>query len=93
MIQPENFLDLWDVFRNELIGSTWLFIFLSLIAIFYISTRYFRLPFSSTATLGVLFLVVVGASATTGLMALWVFMLFIVGSFWAVMFSRWFFRR
>jgi len=92
-MQSSEFFNLWDVFRNELIGSTWLFIFLGFIVICYVGVRYFKLPFSATVVLGVLFLAIVGASETTGVPALWGLIVLGVGIFWAVIFHRWFFRR
>ncbi len=34
-----NFLDLWDIWVNELVGDVWLFIFLGIILIWYLSIK------------------------------------------------------
>jgi len=58
MIGEENFLDLWDIFVNELVGSVILFIMLGFVAILFIGIRYFRMPFSSTFVLAILFVAI-----------------------------------
>lgn len=38
-LDTTNFLNLWQVFRSELVGDFWLFIFLCLIAVLYFANR------------------------------------------------------
>ena len=54
----ENFLDFWDIFANELVGSVPLFIMIGFVATIYIGIRYFRMPFSSTFIMGILFVAI-----------------------------------
>ena len=68
-----NFLDLWDIWVNELIGSVWLFIFLGIIVISYLSVKS-KLSIEVTIMLNLLFITIVFTKAT-GLSILWVFVL------------------
>ena len=73
VLSMDNFLDLWDIWVNELVGDVWLFIFLGIIIIAFISIKA-KLPTEVTILLEMLFLIIVFAKAT-GLMVLWVFIL------------------
>lgn len=69
----DNFLDLWDIWVNELIGDVWLFIFLGIVVISYLSIKA-KLSLEVTILLNILFLTIIFARAT-GLLALWTFIL------------------
>jgi len=73
MVVMDNFLDIWDIFVNELIGSVWLFIFLGIVVISYLSIKS-KFSMEITILLNILFLSIVFARAT-GLLILWVFIL------------------
>ena len=68
-----NYLDLWDIFVNELIGSVWLFIFLGIIVISFLSIKA-KFSMEVTIIMNVLFLAIVFTKAT-GLSVLWTFIL------------------
>ncbi len=68
----DNFLDIWDIFVNELIGSVWLFIFLGIVVISYISVKA-KLSMEITILLNILFLTII--FARSNLIILWAFIL------------------
>ncbi len=72
MVVMDNFLDLWDIWVNELIGSVWLFIFLGIVLIAYLSAR-LKFSMQMTILLELLFLTIV--FARSNLIILWVFIL------------------
>ncbi len=78
MVVMNNFLDLWDIWVNELIGSVWLFVFLGIVVISYLSIKV-KFSLEVTIVLNVIFLMIVFSKAT-GLSILWVFILLGVGS-------------
>lgn len=76
MIDTTNYLDLYNILRNELIGDTLLFIVLGFFAIWVFGTRY-NIPNSALivitiAYIGILF-------DQTRILTLWVFTLLFVG--------------
>ena len=77
MVVMNNFLDLWDIWVNELIGSVWLFIFLGIIVISYLSIKA-KFSLEITIIMNVIFLAIVFSKAT-GLSILWIFILLGVG--------------
>ena len=76
MINPNNFLDLWDIWVNELVGDVWLFIFLGLIIILYLSIRA-KLSSEVTVLLSVLFLAIMFAQ--TKFIIIWAFIILFIG--------------
>jgi len=68
----DNFLDIWDIWVNELIGSVWLFIFLGIIVISYLSVKA-KLSMEVTILLNILFLSII--FARSNLIILWAFIL------------------
>ncbi len=72
----DNFLDLWDIWVNELIGDVWIFVFLGIMVISFLSIRA-KLPTELTILLNILFLIIVFAKSS--LVILWVFILLGVG--------------
>jgi len=91
MINPKNFLDLWDILVNELIGDVWLFIILGFVVVVFISVRYFRMASSASIVLGILFVLMI--MTTRYIAFIWIWIVTIVGIFGWVMYSRWMFRR
>ena len=69
---PNNFLDFWDIWVNELVGSVWLFIFLGIVVISFLSIKA-KFPTEMTILLNLLFLTIVFAKSN--LVILWVFIL------------------
>lgn len=82
----DNFLDLWDIWVNELIGDVWLFVFLGVIVISYLSIKA-KFTMEVTVILNVLFLMIVFARAT-GLSILWVFIVLGVGAFFYYIYQK-----
>ena len=74
----DNFLDLWDIWVNELVGDVWLFVFLGIVVIVYIAVKN-KLSFEVATLLTILFLSIIFARAT-GLLVLWVFILLCGGA-------------
>ena len=74
---PDNFLDLHDIFVNELIGDVWLFIFLGLIMIWFLAAKN-KLTTEVSMLFAILFLSTIFSK--TGLTILWVFIVLGVGS-------------
>ena len=77
MVVMNNFLDLWDIWVNELIGSVWLFIFLGIVVISYLAIKA-NFTMEVTIIMNVIFLSIVFAKAS-GLNILWVFIILGVG--------------
>ena len=67
-----NFLDIWDIWVNELVGIVWLFIFLGIVVISYLSIKS-KLSLEITILLNILFLSIV--FARSNLIILWTFIL------------------
>ena len=65
-----NFLDIWDIWVNELIGDVWLFIFLGIVLISYLSIKA-KLSMEVTILLNILFLTII--FARSNLIILWAF--------------------
>lgn len=86
MVVMDNFLDIWDIWVNELIGSVWLFIFLGIAVISFLSIKA-KFSMEVTIILNVLFLMIVFAKAT-GLSVLWVFILLGVGGFFYYVYQK-----
>ena len=82
----DNFLDLWDIWVNELIGSVWLFIFLGIIVISYLSIKA-KFSLEVTIVMNIIFLTIVFTKAA-GLSILWVFILLGVGAFFYYMYQK-----
>ena len=68
----DNFLDIWDIWVNELVGSVWLFIFLGIVVISYLSVKA-KLSTEVTILLNVLFITII--FARSNLVILWAFIL------------------
>lgn len=77
-MEMANFLDIWDIFVNELIGDVWLFIFLGLIVIWYISIKN-KVTTEVTIMFTLLFLSAIFARIYSEI--IWVFMVFGTGAF------------
>jgi len=56
----DNFLDLWDIWVNELVGSVWLFIFFGIVLIAFLSAKA-KFSMEITILLEVLFLTIIFA--------------------------------
>ena len=72
-----NFLDLYDIWVNELVGNIWLFVFLGLILIWFLAARS-KLTTEVSMLFAILFLAAI--FARTGLTTLWVFIVLGVGA-------------
>ena len=73
---PDNFLDLHDIWINELGGDIWLFIFLGLIMIWFLAAKG-KLTTEVSMLFAILFLSAIFSK--TGLTILWVFTVLGVG--------------
>lgn len=82
-IDASGVFDIWGIISNEIIGDTWLTIFLFIIAIIFLTIR-FKMPFE----LQIMFLVLILAALFTEtlMFIIWVFIVFIVGSisYWLI---------
>ena len=67
-----NFLDIWDIWVNELIGDVWIFVFLGIVVISYLSIKA-KLSMEVTILLNLLFITIIFAK--TNLIILWAFIL------------------
>ncbi len=76
VISTDNFLDLYDIWVNELVGDVWLFIFLGLIVIWYLAIKS-KMSTEVSFLFAILFLSAMFAK--TGLTVLWVFIVLAVG--------------
>lgn len=85
MVVPETFLDLEDVFVNEIAGSPTLFLILGFIVLVFFAAR-FRFPNSVTIMMMVLFALVMSPFA--GFSIVLPITLFIVGTFIAWSYTR-----
>ncbi len=72
----DNFLDLYDIWVNELVGDVWIFIFLGLIVIWYLAIKS-KMPTEVSVLFAIIFLSAIFAK--TGLTILWVFTVLGVG--------------
>ena len=71
-----NFLDLYDIWVNELVGDVWLFIFLGLILIWFLAAKG-KLTTEVSMLFAILFLAAIFSK--TGLTVLWAFTVLGVG--------------
>ncbi len=71
-----KFLDLYDIWVNELVGSIWLFTFLGLVVLFFLAIRS-KMPTEVSFMFAVIFLAAIFSK--TGLTILWVFNVLGVG--------------
>ena len=71
-MNPDNFLDLWDIFVNELVGDVWLFIFIGVALIAYISMKG-KFPIEVTIMLEMLFLIIVFIKGSLSI--IWIFVI------------------
>lgn len=85
MVDSTNFLDLYDVFVNELVGSTMLFVIVGVIIIFYVAAVY-RMPFQAVGMLVALFLMVYIANTLDWF--LYVLVLIVAGLLFYLMVAR-----
>lgn len=85
MINPTNFLDLYDVWFNELIGDVWLGIFITMITLLIICIKY-KLRYEIILLFEVLLIGVIFEK--TRIMALWVFIVLIIGALFYYTVSR-----
>ncbi len=77
-MNPDNFLDIWDIWVNELVGDVWLFVFLGIVVISYLSIKA-KLTMEVTILLNILFLTII--FARSNLIILWAFILLGGGAF------------
>lgn len=73
---PNYFLDIWDIWVNELVGDVWLFIFLGLILIWFLAAKG-KLTTEVSMLFAILFLAAIFSK--TGLTILWAFTVLGVG--------------
>lgn len=73
----DNFLDLWDIWVNELVGDVWLFVFLGVVVIAYLSVKS-KFPLEIALMLEMLFLAIVFAKSN--LIIIWVFVVLGAGT-------------
>ena len=82
-IEESEIFDFWGILSNEIIGDTWLTIFLFAIAIIFMTLK-FKMPLE----LQIIFLVLVLAAlfAKTLLLIIWVFTVLVVGviAYWFI---------
>ena len=82
-IQPDEIFDFWGILSNEIIGDTWLTIFLFVIGIIFIVIG-FKMPFESQ----LIFIVLILAAlfSQTLLIIIWIFVVLIVGgiAYWFI---------
>ena len=72
----DNFLDLYDIWVNELVGDVWLFIFIGLIIMWYLAIKS-KMSTEVSMLFAIIFLSAIFAK--TGLTILWVFTVLGVG--------------
>lgn len=77
-MQISQFLNIWDIWVNELVGDIWLFIFLGIIMIWFLSVKQ-KMTTESTFILTLLFLSAI--FARTYFEIIWVLIVFGVGAF------------
>ena len=77
MVNQDNFLDLWDIFANELVGDAMLFIILALVLVWFVSIKA-KMPFQLSILFGLLLLTIFFAQES-GFLIIWVFVVLIVG--------------
>ena len=85
MINQSNFLDLYDVFVNELIGDVNLAIILGLIVIWFLTIKA-KMPYQLSILFGVFWLIIMFAE--TNLIIIWVFVVLFVGTSFYYMLSK-----
>ena len=82
-IEASEIFDFWGIISNEIIGDTWLTVFIFTIAIIFLTIK-FKMPFE----LQIMFLVLVLAAlfSKTLLLIIWVFTVLIVGmiAYWFI---------
>jgi|TARA_Y100000310_G_scaffold342241_1_gene444516 hypothetical protein len=84
-LNASNYLDLYDVFVNELIGDIWLFVILGMILIALVCI-WKRIPFEVITVLEVVFLAIIFAE--TLIVSLWAFTVLFVGALFYYHYSR-----
>ncbi len=77
LITEDNYLDLWDIFANELVGDPMLFLIVSLVILWFLSAK-MKMPIQLSILFGLL-LIAVFFAANTSMIILWVFVVLIVG--------------
>lgn len=80
-----NFLDIWDIWVNELVGSVWLFVILGLVFIVYLSAK-FKFSVEVSMMVACLFLIIVFIKSS--LVILWVFVLLGVGALFYYIYQK-----
>jgi len=83
-----QYLDLWDVLVNEVVGSPIIFILVGLIVIAYVSAAYFRIPNTGIIILCMLFVLITSMFISTQLYAIAIIMIFGFIAFWIVRIIR-----
>ena len=81
----DNFLDIWDILVNELVGSVWLFVFLGIVVTIYAAAKC-RLSSEVTFMLVLLFLSII--FARSNLIILWVFIVLGGGTLFYYMYQK-----
>jgi len=79
LINQENYLDVWQLFVNVIIGDLWLFVFIGCILITYFCLRK-QVGWQPTIMLNLIWLMIVFSEATDALLIVWVFILLFIGS-------------
>lgn len=72
-----NYLDLYDVFANELIGDIWLMIIISLVLVWFLTVKA-KMPFEMSILFGLLLLSIFFAQ--TQFVLIWILLVLVVGS-------------
>ncbi len=82
-IEASEIFDFWGIISNEIIGDTWLTVFIFTIAIIFLTIK-FKMPFE----LQIMFLVLILAAlfSETLMLIIWVFVVLIVGliTYWLI---------
>lgn len=81
------FLDLWDILVNELFGDIWLFIFLSLIALWILGMKY-KISTEANILFSILFISIAVAKAMDSLRVLWVLVVLFIGAFFYLRYQK-----
>lgn len=77
MVDITNYLNVYDVLINEVIGDIWLAVIVGIVLIVFASVN-FKMPFQLTIMSCLLWLSIIFA-ANTGLTVIWVFVVMIAG--------------
>ena len=76
MLETNNYLDLWNIFANELIGDPMLFVILAVILMWFLCIK-FKMPYQLPILFAILLLAIFFEA--TSILIIWVFVVLIVG--------------